>query len=105
MVLPSTPYKINLPEVRREQVPDPRNVSDRFSEIWGPREKAGNVTNQKLWNVPQISNSVAAVGELFNCVFDVYLYGELCYSFSDAGNAIKKEKPSESSKGEGYRLA
>ena len=36
---------------------NPRNVSDRFSEIWGSREKTGNVTNQKLRNVPQISNS------------------------------------------------
>ena len=44
--------------MRREQVPQPRNVSDRFLEIWGSRERAGNVTNQKLWNVPQISNSV-----------------------------------------------
>ena len=55
--------------MRREQVLELWNLSDEvtpnfvvfgiwFSEIGGSREKAGNVTNQKLWNVPQISNSV-----------------------------------------------
>ena len=53
----------------------------------------------------QFSPHIAAAGEPpFNWVFDVYLNGELCYSFGDAGNAIKK-KPSESWKGQGDRLA
>ena len=66
------------------------------------------ITTLALMNISpkcQFSPHIAAAGELFNCVFDVYLNGELCYSFSDAGNAIKKEKPSESSKGQGDRLA
>ena len=39
------------------------------------------------------SCELAAAGELFNCVFDVYFNGELCYSFGDTGNAIKKRSP------------
>ena len=65
------------------------------------------ITTLALMNISRNVNSfhIAAAGELVNCVFDVYLNGELCYSFGDAGNAIKKEKPSESSKGQGDRLA
>ena len=67
-----------------------------------------DITTLALMNISpkcQFSPPIAAAGELFNCVFDVYLNGELCYSFGDAGNAIKKENPSESSKDQGDRLA
>ena len=51
------------------------------------------ITTLALMNISpkcQFSPHAVAAGELFNCVFDVYLNGELCYSFGDAGNAIKK---------------
>ena len=52
-----------------------------------------DITTLALMNISpkcQFSPHIAAAGELFTCVFDVYLIGELCYSFGDAGNAIKK---------------